>query len=503
MDELKTNLPKPSDPLTLVIFGLTGDLTKRLLLPAICNLGGAGLLNKHFHIIGVSGESFTNSTLRTRLKEDIKQFVINPEAQKFGLSLVNSIDYIQGDFSSIEVFTELKKSLTGLSKKNLGKNALFYLAVPPIFFGPITTSLGKVGLLEEGDDYFRRVVIEKPFGRDVVSTQQLNQMLLSAAKEKQLFRIDHFLGKETVQNIIALRFTNGIFEPLWNRNYIDSVQITVAETLGVELRGHYYDNTGALRDMVPNHIFQVLSLIAMESPVSFDAEDIQNEKEKVFHAIQRLTPEEVLKYAVRGQYNAGTINQQKVIAYNAEPNVSRNSSVETFVAMKININNSRWLGVPFYIRTGKRMQRRTSDVVIRFKQAPSSVLFKNIKNLHIPSNLLHIQLQPDEGVSFRFSAKIPGPEMRIDKVDMSFKYKDYFGVSNSTGYETLLYDCIKGDHTLFSNEQLVSAGWEIVQPILDVWSALTPRDFPNYIAGSWGPQASLDLLASEGREWIL
>lgn len=503
MDKIVTDMPSPTEPLILVIFGLTGDLTKRLLLPAICNLGGAGLLNKDFHIIGVSGENFTNTTLRDQLKKDVKQFVLNPASQKFGLTLVDSVDYIKGDFSSMDVFTQLKSQLNDLSERKFGKNVLFYLAVPPKFFGPITTFLGKVGLLDEGVDYFRRVVIEKPFGRDIVSTQYLNQMLLSVAKETQLFRMDHFLGKETVQNIIALRFTNGIFEPLWNHNYIDSVQITVAETLGVELRGIYYDNTGALRDMVPNHILQVLSLIAMEPPVSFADEDIQNEKEKLFHSIQRLTPEEVLKYAVRGQYDAGTINQQKVIAYHAEPNVNPNSSTETFIALKININNSRWFGVPFYIRTGKRMQCRTSDVVIKFKQAPSSVLFKNIKNIHIPSNALHIQLQPDEGVSFQFSAKIPGPEMRIDKVDMSFKYKDYFGVSNATGYETLIYDCIKGDHTLFPNEHLVAAGWEIVQPILDVWGALTPRDFPNYTAGSWGPQASLDLLASEGRQWIL
>lgn len=504
MDNTTVNPPKPTIPLTMVIFGITGDLNKRLLFPAICNLGGAGLLDDRFHVIGLGGDSFTNDMFRERLKQDIKQFVLDPAAQKFGLSLVQSVDYIQGDFSSANLYATLKKQLDDLSKqKKLSKNALFYLAVPPAFFGPITTSLGKVGLLDEEDNsYFRRVVIEKPFGHDLVSTQQLNQMLLSVAEEKQLFRIDHFLGKETVQNIIALRFANGIFEPIWNRNYIDSVQITVAETLGVELRGNYYDHTGALRDMVPNHILQVLSLIAMESPTSFDAEDIQDEKQKVFSAIQRLKPEEVLKYAVRGQYNAGTVEQQKVIAYHTEPNVAPNSSTETFVALQLNINNWRWLGVPFYIRTGKRMQRRTSEVVIRFKSAPS-VLFKDIENFAIPNNLLRIQIQPDEGVSFRYAAKIPGPVMQIGEVDMSFQYKDYFGASCSTGYETLLYDCINNDHTLFPSAGLVAAGWEIVQPVLDVWGALTPRDFPNYAAGSWGPKASDDLLASEGRQWIL
>ena len=504
MDELTNNLSRSTGPLTFVIFGITGDLTKRLLFPAICNLGAAGLLDEHFHIIGLGGDSFTNEKFRDRLKQDIKQFVVNPAAQKYGLSLLSSIDYIQGNFSSPELYTELKKKLDSLCKqKKLSKNALFYLAVPPSFFGSITISLGKAGLLEEEDgNYFRRVVIEKPFGRDIVSTQQLNQTLLSVAKEEQLFRIDHFLGKETVQNIIALRFANGIFEPIWNRNYIDSVQITVAETLGVELRGNYYDRTGALRDMVPNHILQVLSLIAMESPISFDAVDIQNEKQKVFHSIQHLKPEEVLKYAVRGQYDAGIIDRKKVIPYNIEPNVAPNSSIETFVALKLNINNWRWLGVPFYIRTGKRMQRRTSEVIIEFKLAPS-VLFKNLKDFTIPNNLLRIQLQPDEGVSFQFAAKIPGPVVQIDMVDMNFRYKDYFGTPTSTGYEVLIYDCINGDHTLFPNANLVAAGWEIVQPILDVWGALTPRDFPNYTAGSWGPKASDDLLAIEGKKWIL
>ncbi len=496
--------PKPTIPFTLVIFGITGDLNKRLLFPAVCNLGGAGLLDSNFHVIGLGGDDFTNDAFRDRLKQDIQQFVPNPPASKFGLSIINSVDYVKGDFSDVALYAQLKQQLDVLqTEKKASQNVLFYLAVPPTFFGPITTALGEAGLLEQHDgNYFRRVVIEKPFGHDLASTKELNQALLSVAKEEQIYRIDHFLGKETVQNIMALRFANGIFEPIWNRNYIDSVQITVAETLGVEMRGNYYDRTGALRDMVPNHILQVLSLIAMESPISFEAEDIQNEKEKVFHAIQRLKPEEVLKYAVRGQYNAGIINEANVPAYHSEPNVSSNSSIETFVALRLSINNWRWLGVPFYIRTGKRMQRRTSEVVIRFKAAPS-VLFKDIENFNIPNNLLRIQLQPNEGVSFRFAAKIPGPVMKLGEVDMNFEYQDYFGTSSSTGYETLLYDCIKGDHTLFPSADLVASGWQIVQPVLDVWGALTPRDFPNYAAGSWGPKEADDLLGAEGRQWIL
>jgi glucose-6-phosphate 1-dehydrogenase len=496
--------PKPTVPFTLVVFGIMGDLNKRLLFPAVCNLGGAGLLDSNFHVIGLGVDELTNDAFHDRLKQDVKQFVLDPEAQKFGMSLVNTMDYIQGDFENAALYVQLKQQLEDLhQQKKASQNVLFYLAVPPSLFGPITTSLGAAGLLEQGDDgYFRRVVIEKPFGHDFDSTQQLNDTLLSVAKEEQLYRIDHFLGKETVQNIMALRFANGIFEPIWNRNYIDSVQITVSETLGVELRGNYYDRTGALRDMVPNHILQVLSLVAMESPISFDAADIQSEKEKVFHAIQRMKPEEVLKYAVRGQYNSGMMNKESVAAYRSEANVNPHSSTETFVALKLNINNWRWLGVPFYIRTGKRMQHRTSEVVIRFRSAPS-VLFKDVSNFTIPNNLLRIHIQPDEGVSFRFAAKIPGPVMSLGDVDMSFQYKDYFGSSCSTGYETLLYDCINGDRTLFPSANLVAAGWQIVQPVLDVWGALTPRDFPNYSSGSWGPQEADDLLAAEGRAWIL
>ena len=486
--------------LVLVVFGITGDLTKRLLFPAVCNLGGAELLNPHFHVMGLGIDPLTTESFRTVLTKDVEQFVQNPAAKTFGLALANSVDYLSGDFADPQLYSQLKKQLDEFYSQNkMTPNTLFYLAVPPTLFGTITTSLGQAGLLDENNgSCFRRVVLEKPFGHDLASAQQLNQTLLSVAKEEQIFRIDHFLGKETVQNIMALRFANGIFEPTWNRNYIDSIQITVAETLGVEARGDYYDRTGALRDMVPNHILQVLSLIAMESPTSFEARDIQAEKEKVFHAIKRFKPEEVLKYAVRGQYDAGVIDETSVISYRAEPHVATTSNTETFSALKLEINNWRWLGVPFYIRTGKRMQRRTSEIVIHFKSPPSVLFGSNISD-----NLLRIHLQPDEGISFRFAAKIPGPVMKLGNVDMSFKYKDYFGAACSTGYETLLYDCINGDHTLFPHAAMVEAGWDIIQPVLDVWSALTPRDFPNYVAGSWGPKESDDLLAADGREWIL
>ncbi len=490
--------------LVLVIFGATGDLNKRLLFPSVCNLGAAKLLDPNFHLMGLGCDPLSTASFREQIKQDAKQFVNDPAAQKFGLSLANSAEYISGDFFDPQLYETLKKQLDKFfTRKQLTPNALFYLAVPPTLFEPITTALGKAGLLEEGaGDYYRRLIIEKPFGHDLASAQLLNKTLLSVAKEEQLFRIDHFLGKETVQNIMAFRFANGIFEPIWNRNYIDSVQITVAETLGVELRGNYYDKTGALRDMVPNHILQVLSLIAMESPISFEARDIQNEKEKVLHAVQRMRPEEVLSCAVRGQYDAGAVDHGNVIAYRGEPYVAPDSHAETFVALKLNIDNWRWLGVPFYLRTGKRMQQRMSEVVIHFK-LPPSFLFNEMKNSMLSANLLRLHLQPNEGISLRFVAKVPGPIMKLGDVEMSFQYKDYFGTACSTGYETLLYDCIYGDHTLFPRASTIEEGWGIIQPILDVWGALVPRDFPNYTAGSWGPKDADELLAREGRTWIL
>lgn len=504
MENSKVNHAKPTVPCVMVIFGITGDLNKRLLFPAICNLGAAGLLDKNFRIVGLGSNDLSSEAVQEIFLQNIQQFVIDPAAKTFGTSLLPSIDYLHGDFSDNAIFIQLKKLLDDLyAQKKASRNALFYLAVPPTFFGPITTSLGKVDLLDEGDQsFFRRVIIEKPFGRDLISARQLNQTLLAAAKEEQLFRIDHFLGKETVQNIMAFRFANEIFEPVWNRNYIDSIQITAAETLGVEGRGRYYDSTGALRDMVPNHIFQVLSLVAMEAPISFNSDDIQSEKEKVLHAIQRFQPDEVLKYAVRGQYGEGTINQESVIEYRAEPNISPNSATETYAALQLNIENWRWMGVPFYIRTGKRMQKRSTEVIIRFKSTPS-LLFKDTCDYMVSNNLLRLHLQPNEGISLRFEAKVPGPQMRLGNVDMSFQYKDYFGTACATGYETLLYDCINGDHTLFPRAGMMEAGWEIVQPVLDLWEKVPPQDFPNYTAGSWGPKEADDLLAESGRQWII
>lgn len=491
-----------ADSCILVIFGIAGDLTKRLLYPAICNLGSKGLLNENFCIIGVSKENYTDETFREELKKNINAFVLDPEARKYGLALRKKVYYCSGNFTDPAVYLQLKSKLENLEKIVNNKNVLFYFAAPPEFMESIALELGKAQLVTESNgNYFRRIIVEKPFGHDLNSAKKLNQTLLNIVTEKQIFRIDHFLGKETVQNLLALRFSNGIFEPIWNRRYIDHVQITVAETLGVELRGSYYEHAGALRDMLPNHLFQVLSLITMEPPVSFSAEYIRNEKTKALLSVQCLTPQQVLLNAIRGQYGTGIIDNNEVLGYRSEKMVAPESCTETYVALKLFLDNWRWLHVPFYLRTGKRLKAHTSEIIIQFKSGPSTLFDGSHKNI-LP-NILRINIQPEEGISLRCNAKIPGPKMILGQVEMSFKYSDYFGIKPQTGYETILYDCMNGDHTLFTNAEMVETDWAIVQPILDVWSTIIPRDFPNYPAGSWGPEAADELLKKDGREWLL
>jgi len=344
------------------------------------------------------------------------------------------------------------------------------------------------------------VIFEKPFGHDLESARTLNREITEVLKENQIYRIDHYLGKETVQNILVFRFSNGIFEPIWNRRYIDHVEITVSETVGVEQRGGYYDGSGALRDMVPNHIFQLITLTAMEPPISFDADAVRDEQAKILRAIQPLTPEEVLNRSIRGQYGEGIVDGERAPAYRSEPKVAPDSPTETFVALKVLIDNWRWADVPFYVRTGKRLPRRVTEVVIRFRRAPF-VLFRKTPVERLTPNELVIRIQPDEGISLRFGAKIPGPLVRLGAVKMNFAYADYFGTTPSTGYERLLYDCMVGDATLFQRADMVDAAWTVVTPILDVWRALPPRNFPNYPAGTWGPKEATDLLERDGRHW--
>lgn len=492
---------KVLEPCAMVIFGAAGDLTKRLLLPSICNLGSAGLLPEHFSIIGFARNEYTDASFRKYLLEAVEEFVVGESAKKYGKELIKRTFYMQGSFDSLPDFKKLKAKISEVEKKyGASKNHLFYMAIPPSFFSAVAENLGKSDMTDESGGFWRRVIIEKPFGHDLDSAKKLNEDVRSVMKEKQIFRIDHYLGKETVQNLLAFRFANGIFEPIWNHMYIDHVQITVAENLGVELRGDYYEHSGALRDMVPNHIFQLVSLIAMEPPISFECDAVRDEKSKVLRAVVPLNPEEVLTSAVRGQYGPGKIDGKKVVGYRKEANVATDSGVDTFIAMKLLIANWRWAGVPFYIRTGKRLPKRLTEIAIQFKTAPS-IMFQQTQVQALSPNMLVVHIQPEEGISLRFGAKIPGPIVKIGDVDMKFQYKDYFGSRPGTGYETLLYDCMMGDGTLFQRADMVELGWNVVEPILDVWQALSPRNFPNYASGSWGPREADTLLARDGKAW--
>ena len=494
-------LGRQAPPCAMVIFGAGGDLTKRKLIPALYNLARGKLLPQEFAIIGVSREQFSSEEFRQRTAQEIRQYATGEVDQASWDQFVKRLYYTPGDFKDPELYKKLGDLLGQAEKEqNTGGSCLFYLATSPTFFPIVVKQLGAAKLTVEENGKWKRVVIEKPFGHDLDSAVSLNHEIGQVLREDQVYRIDHYLGKETVQNILAFRFANGIFEPVWNRRYVDHVQVTVAEELGVEMRGDYYEHAGALRDMVPNHIFQLITLTAMEPPISFDAQAVHDEQTKILRAIQPLNPERVLDHAVRGQYGEGSIDGKTVPGYRTEPNVDPASTTETFVALALNIDNWRWAGVPFYLRTGKRLATRSTEIVIRFRRPPF-VLFRKTSVEKIAPNELVINIQPNEGISLSFEAKVPGPIVKLGAVNMDFQYSDYFGTTPSTGYETLLYDCMMGDPTLFQRADMVEASWTIVQPILDLWKALPPRDFPNYAAGSWGPEQALELLRREGREW--
>lgn len=484
----------------MIIFGAAGDLTSRLLLPTVCHLGADGLLANNFNVVGVAGHEYDDESFRNYLLSDIADKVHNEKAALYGKTLFNRVHYVKGRFEQEQTFLELKKRLNDMAEKEgTSKNYIFYLATPPSTFLPVIESLNALGLFDE-EEGFRRVIIEKPFGHDLDSAIELNKAILGLIKERQVYRIDHYLGKETVQNLLAFRFANGIFEPIWNHHYIDNVQITVAESAGVGMRGNYYDTSGAMRDMVPNHAFQLLSLIAMEPPISFESGAVRDEKAKLLRSIKCFSPEDVLTEAVRAQYGPGEVKGVKVKGYREEPRVAPNSMTETYVALRLLVDNWRWAGVPFYIRTGKRLARRVTEIAIQFKKSPS-IMFQKTQTKELSSNLLVLHLQPEEGISLRFGAKVPGPSVRIGDVNMRFEYKDYFGLKAGTGYETLLYDCMLGDSTLYQRADMVETGWRVVQPILDVWQAIKPKVYPTYEAGSQGPEEADRLLEKDGRSW--
>jgi len=493
---------KKAEPCVMVIFGATGDLTKRKLFPALYNLAKDGFLPKNFAITGVGRQEMLTDDFRTQILADLKIFVGQDVDSKLLKWLEERIYYTGGDFDDDKkLFKDIKDLLRDVCEKHeIPENFFYYMAIPPQLFANVAEKIVKNGLGKEENGNWRRFIFEKPFGTDFESAKSLNEKLLKILKERQIYRIDHYLGKETVQNILVFRFGNSIFEPIWNRNFVDHVQITVAEKLGVEQRGGYYDKAGALRDMIPNHIFQLVTLTAMEPPVSFEADAVRDEQSKILAAIQPFTPEEVLQKTVRGQYGAGKIDGKDVAGYKQEENVAENSSIETFAALRLKIDNWRWGGVPFYVRTGKRMPAKHSEIVIQFKKAPF-VLFRETSVEKLTTNRIVIHIQPDEGITLHFGAKIPGPIVQMGAVDMDFNYVDHFGEQLSTGYERLLFDCMIGDATLFQRADMVEASWQIVSPILDVWQAIPPRDFPNYEAGTWGPKEADNLILECGGRW--
>ncbi|HLV86304.1 MAG TPA: glucose-6-phosphate dehydrogenase [Candidatus Sulfotelmatobacter sp.] len=489
---------RAAGPCVFVLFGAAGDLTKRKLVPALFNLVRAKLLPDHFAVVGVSVDDLSVETFRSQ----VGQFLPSGDGTSEPLAwLRDRLFYEKGDFGDPNTFANLRQRLAAVDAEHGTQgNYLFYLATAPKFFASIVQQLGAAGLSRQENGCWRRVVIEKPFGQDLDSAKALNRDIKGVLQENQIYRIDHYLGKETVQNIMVFRFDNAIFEPLWNRRYIDHVQITNAETVGVERRGAYFDNAGTLRDMVPNHVMQLLSLTAMESPVSFQADAVRNEQAKVLHSIQPLNSADVLQRSVRGQYGAGMIDGESVPGYRTEPGVAPESRTETFVALKLNIDNWRWAGVPFYLRTGKRLAKRYTEIAIQFKRMPFE-LFRKAPFHNFHTNTLVIQIQPAEGISLSFGAKIPGPLLRVGSVDMSFEYSKYFGTDAYTGYEVLLYDCMIGDATLFQRADMVEAGWGVINPVLDVWKALPPRKFPNYASGSAGPAEADQMMEVDGRQW--
>jgi glucose-6-phosphate 1-dehydrogenase len=490
-----------AEPCAFVVFGAMGDLTRRKLLPSLYNLGANGLLPRQFAFIGLARRAHDDASYREYATSSLRDHTTRPVDDALWSEFAPRIHYVQGDFEDPRTYDALAASLAAASRDHgTAGNALFYLATPPGEFSTIVRGLGAAGLAKQHSGW-RRVVIEKPFGRDLDSAIALNVELSRVLDEGQIFRIDHYLGKETVQNLMVFRFANGLFEPVWNRRYVDHVQITVAETLGVEKRGNYYERAGALRDIIQSHIFQLLTLVAMEPPSTLASEAVRNEKVKVLDAIRCMSPEQVLRDTVRGQYGAGLLDGKEVPAYRAEPDVSPASQTETFAAMKLQVENWRWAGVPFYLRSGKRLTKRDTQISIQFRRPPL-LLFEQAGIDQIDPNRLDIHIQPEEAISISVKAKRPGPSIVLEQVKLDFSYSRFGEIPAATGYERLLHDAMIGDCALFHRADFVEESWRIATPILDVWASLPARDFPNYEAGSWGPAASTELLARDGRRWV-
>jgi glucose-6-phosphate 1-dehydrogenase len=494
-------LERMAGPCAVVIFGASGDLTKRKLVPALYNLAQDRLLPAEFAIIGTARQAMSDDEFRAKMREAVAEYGADKSVDDaVWQSFAAGLFYLTGEFTDEETYGRLKETLERVDhERGTAGNRIFYLSTAPDFFGPIAEQLSKAGLAQPEDGKgWTRVIVEKPFGHDLESARSLNQELANVFKEEQVYRIDHYLGKETVQNLLVFRFANSIFEPLWNRQYIDHVQITNAEAIGVEGRGGYYESAGVVRDMIQNHVFQVASLVAMEPPASLGANAVRDEKFKVMQAVRPIPQERVDEFAVRGQYGPGYVLGERVAGYRQEPGVNPESSTETFAALKLYFDNWRWAGVPFYIRSGKRLQKRVTEIAIQFKDVPHRLF--TTTDAPLEPNVLVVRIQPNEGITLRFGAKLPGQLTRIRWVNMDFRYGSSFGVEPPEAYERLLLDCMLGDSTLYARRDMTERGWEIVTPILEAWKR-PATDFPNYAAGTWGPEAAFDLIERDGREW--
>jgi glucose-6-phosphate 1-dehydrogenase len=493
----------PSPEATIfVIFGAAGDLTRRKLIPALYNLFLDHWLSDRFSILGLDHAQMSHQDFLKHLRQGVDEFSRRGKAEEaLWNDFASHLAFASANFEDPECFSALAKRLAAQEKAWNGQaDIVFYLAVPPRMIGPLTQGLRRARLSLSRKR--ARIVVEKPFGRDLSTAQSLNRLLTATFEESQIFRIDHYLGKETVQNILAFRFGNTLFEPVWNRHYIDHIQITVAEQVGVEHRGDYYEHAGALRDMIQNHLLQILCLVAMEAPVSFDDNEIRNKKVDVLHAIRPIFHDQISQFAVRGQYGAGWIEGERVPAYRAEPGVAADSHTDTYAAVKLFLDNWRWQDVPFYLRTGKRLPARISEVAIQFRPVPHQT-FPPAALLEWRPNRLLISIQPEEGILLRFEVKHPGPTMRLSPVMMQFYYREAFQAAPPEAYETLLLDVMRGDATLFMRADQAEAAWSVLAPVLEVWEAVEATDFPNYQAGTWGPEEAEILIAQDGRNWVM
>ncbi len=498
------SLAKKPHACVVVIFGASGDLTKRKLIPALYNLALEKRLPDRFAVVGYARSEMSHEEFRVKMRDAVKEFSRTGLKDKtVWQDFAKTLFYVRGGYEEAEGYQNLKELVDGFDRGGRVLPArVFYLATPPDLYGPVVDRIAAAGLaVRESDGEPRtRVVIEKPFGTDLQTACELNQRVHEVLDEKQIYRIDHYLGKETVQNIMVFRFANAVFEPIWNRRYVDHVQITAAESVGVENRGGYYEEAGVVRDMFQNHLLQVLCLTAMEPAVSFNAEEVRDEKGKILRAVRPIAPEEVSMAAVRGQYSAGRIDNKPVPGYREEPGVAKHSNTVTYAAMKLWIDSWRWEGVPFYLRSGKRMAKRVTEIAIQFKRPPM-LLFKACAVEEVSPNVLVLRIQPDEGISLTFEVKPPGPNICISPLSLNFNYEQAFGNSPPDSYETLLEDCIEGDSTLFTRHDWVELAWALMDPIIQVWTLSKPKNFPNYDAGSWGPRDADEFMQRDGRRW--